>query len=110
MPAEPLSLIPRQLLSLSSRCVARRIVLALLALALPLLSVAAQADVGDALKEIQKSGHARVVLRMRSGQLEWTKEASVARQATAVEAAVSEAEPALGAAHVRNYRRFHTLP
>ena len=109
MPAEPLRL-PRLLLPLSSRSVARWLVLAFAVLALPLLSVAAKADVGDALKAIQKEGHARVVLRMRSSQLAWTKDASVGRQATAVEAALSDATPALDAAHVRSYRRFHTLP
>ncbi len=110
MPAGPLSLIPRLLLSLSLRCVARRLVLALSILALPLISGAARADVGDVLKAIQKDGHARVVMRMRTGQLPWMKDAPVGRQATAVEAALSDTTPALEAAHVRNYRRFRMLP
>jgi hypothetical protein len=110
MPAGHLTPILRLFFLSSPRCTAGRLVLALALLALPLFSIAAQADVGDVLKAIQKDGHARIVMRMRSAHMGWNKDASVGRQAAAVEVAASEAEPALEAAHVRHYRHFRTLP
>lgn len=100
---------------LSSILVFARLRAAFAAAALVLLaSVPAMADVGDALKAVGRDGHARVIMRMRTGQTAearvWMPGDSVARQAQAVDQAMDGASGTLRAARVEKYRRFRTLP
>ncbi len=96
---------------------------AVAALAL-LAAVPAVADVGDALKAVGRDGHARVIMRMRTGQTMagqtvmgqmgearvWAPGDSAVRQAQAVDQAMDNTSGALRAARVEKYRRFRTLP
>ena len=79
----------------------------------------AAADVSDALKAVGRDGHARVIMRMRtghaagqigSGARSWAPADSVVRQAQAVDAAMEDTAGSLRAARVEKYRRFKTLP
>ncbi len=74
----------------------------------------AAADAGDALKAVARDGHARVIMRMRTGQTAdarlWAPGDSVARQAQAVDQALDGASGALRSARVEKFKRFRTLP
>ncbi len=103
---------------LSGFSAAVRTGIAAVALAL-LAATPAVADVGDALKAAGRDGHARVIMRMRTGVTAegraaearpWAPADSAARQARAVDQALDSAGTTLRAARVERYRRFRTLP
>ncbi|MBX7198445.1 MAG: S8 family serine peptidase [Rhodospirillaceae bacterium] len=103
----------RRMLSVTPLFVRWRAAFAAAALVL-LAAVPALADVGDALKAVGRDGHARVIMRMRTGQTAqarvWAPGDSAARQAQAVDQAIDSTGGVLRAARVEKYRRFHTLP
>ena len=72
----------------------------------------ARAEVEDVLKQIQREGAARVVVRMKAdrGDAAWSARAPVARQRAAVAAALEQTQPSLRRAHIGAYRSFRTLP
>ncbi len=77
-----------------------------------LVAAPAYADVTDAMREVQRTGQARVIVRMRSqaGAEMWSAAQSVNRQRAAVSAAVDNLAPRLRAAKIEGVRTFRTLP
>ena len=78
-----------------------------------LVAAPAYADVTDAMREIQRAGKARVIVRMRtggSGEQAWTTTQSAMRQRQAVSEATDNLAPKMRAARIEGIRTFRTLP
>lgn len=71
------------------------------------------AGVEDVLKNIDRDGQARVLVRMKAdggGATAWTPRLSVSRQRVAVATAFNDAAPAMRRARVSDLRHFRTIP
>ncbi len=75
-------------------------------------TVPAHAQVDDVLKQVQRDGSARVVVRLKadSGRAAWSPRQQASSQRAAVAAAVEGAQPSLRRARIGAYRTFRTLP
>ena len=76
------------------------------------VSAAARADVTDAMREIERKGYARVIVRMNAdnGADNWTPTAPAERQRVAVAAARVNIDADFHRAGITNARGFRTLP
>ena len=78
-----------------------------------LVAAPAYADVTEALQEIQRTGKARVIVRMRTpggGDRTWTATQPAMRQREAVAVAAGNLAPKMRAARMEGIRTFRTLP
>ncbi len=75
-------------------------------------AVPAHADVTDVLREIERGGYARIIVRMRAqtDAAAWIADQPATRQRAAVAAALDEMRPALRDARIEGARSFRTLP
>src|SRR5580700_5023074 len=96
----------------SSNRPARHVVSALAFVAALVATVAARADVTDVMREIERSGSARVIVTMNTGAglSGWKGAHSVAQQKAIVASASARIESDLSAAQIPVIKRFHTLP
>jgi len=90
----------------------RSFVLPAVLVATAFVAAPSRAAVDDVLKEIQRDGQARVLLRMKAdgGGVAWAPRLSASRQRVAVATAFHEATPALQRAGIAHLRTFRTLP
>jgi subtilisin family serine protease len=104
-----------------SRHVMPRTILALMPYPLRALAVAltlsaattpALADIEGALKDIERTGQARIIVRMKTdaGQRSWAAASSAGEQRAMVTEATPQVERALRRANARMEKRFNTLP